>query len=91
MLTIILLILSILKESNTLLNWSAISLMLMMFSGVLAFLIEEDDAPPSKFILGVSFTLLLPVGCVIFIVTFLHSFIASLITGKIWKGCDNDE
>lgn len=88
--TVILLVAAIIKMSLPILNAGVISLAIMSISVVLAFIIDEEEKP-NNFILGVSFALLLPVGILIFVFTFIATFISNLFKRHIKRGGDYDD
>lgn len=89
-LTVVLIASSIIRNDSTILNMSAVTFIMLSLSILLSVIIEEESGEVPKGILVFSFIILLPLGILVFIFTFITSFVQILINKKITEGGDND-
>lgn len=86
-LTTIFIIAGILRLDLNMLYWACMFLFITTLNVLLAIIIDQQDNNPDRFILAISFALLIPMGIIIFTVTFITTFISELFK----RGGDNDD
>lgn len=81
---------SITTGNLNIINGAIVTFIIMTLSLLLSIIIQEENSEVSKGILVFSFILLLPLGVLVFMFTFLVSF-TRIIFSKEKRGGDNDD